>query len=135
MTMIAGQRLTTSSLIAQPTHVDLTLPRFTFSSQFSLKNTLCALGMTDVFDPDRADLSGMTDAERLFLSAVLHKAFVAVDEKCTEAAAATAVAATIGAMPQIPKVVFRADRPFLFLIRHRPTGTVLFIGRLANPAG
>ena len=119
---------------SEVTHVDLTLPRFTFSSQFSLKSTLCALGMTDVFDPAGANLSGITNAEKLSLSVVLHKAIVAVDEESTEAAVATATVATIGAMPQTPEVVFRADRPFLFLIRHCPTGTVLFIGRLENPA-
>ena len=63
----------------------------------------------------------------------LHKAFVAVDEKGTEAAAATAVAVAAKRKSQEPQIVFRADRPFLFLIRHRPTGAVLFLGRLANP--
>jgi serpin B len=119
---------------ANVTHVDLTMPRFKFTSQFGLSKPLKELGMVDAFDPDRADFSGMTSEEKLFISAVLHKAFVAVDEKGTEAAAATAVVMATTMMPQQPEVVFRADRPFLFLIRHRPTGTVLFLGRLATPA-
>jgi len=118
---------------AKPAHVDLTLPRFKFTSQFGLKDPLSQLGMVEAFDPGKADFSGMTTSEKLFISAVLHKAFVAVDEKGTEAAAATAVAISATAMPQEPQIVFRADRPFLFLIRHRPTGAVLFLGRLANP--
>jgi len=118
---------------AAVTHVDLTLPRFKFTSQFGLKGPLSQLGMVEAFDPGKADFSGMTTSEKLFISAVLHKAFVAVDEKGTEAAAATAVAISATAMPMEPKIIFRADRPFLFLIRHRPTGAVLFLGRVANP--
>jgi serpin B len=89
--------------------------------------------MTDAFNPDKADFSGMTTAEKLYISAVLHKAFIAVDEKGTEAAAATAVAVAATGIPQKPKVVFRADHPFIFLIRHRPTGAALFVGRLVDP--
>jgi serpin B len=118
---------------AKPAHVDLTLPRFKFISQFGLKAPLSQLGMVDAFDPGKADFSGMTTTEKLYISAVLHKAFVAVDEKGTEAAAATAIMVGTTAMPMEPRIVFRADRPFLFLIRHRPTGAVLFLGRLANP--
>ncbi|MCX5669707.1 MAG: serpin family protein [Planctomycetota bacterium] len=118
---------------AKVTYVDLTVPRFKFTSQFGLKEPLSQLGMVDAFDPRRANFSGMTTMEKLFISAVLHNAFVAVDEEGTEAAAATAVTVTALAVPEEPKIVFRADRPFLFLIRHRPTGAVLFLGRLANP--
>ena len=118
---------------AEVTHVDLTLPRFKFTSEFGLEKPLSQLGMVEAFAPGRADFSGMTTMEKLFISAVLHKAFVAVDEKGTEAAAATAVVMKVTGMPHEPKIVFRADRPFLFLIRHRPTGAVLFLGRLANP--
>ncbi len=118
---------------AKPAHVDLTLPRFKFTSQFGLAQPLSQLGMDDAFDLGKADFSGMTTMEKLYISAVLHKAFVAVDEKGTEAAAATAIMVAPTAMPMEPKIIFRADRPFLFLIRHRPTGAVLFLGRLANP--
>ena len=90
--------------------------------------------MQAAFSQDKADFSGMTDAEKLYISAVLHKAFVAVDEEGTEAAAATAVVMKPTAIPvrQEPKV-FRADHPFLFLIRHNATGDILFFGRVSNP--
>lgn len=118
---------------AQFTEVDLSLPRFSFTSAFELKKVLAALGMTDAFDGAKADFSGMSP-EKMAISKVLHQAFVAVDERGTEAAAATAVIMQRAAAPEQPPVVFRADRPFLFLIRHRPTGAILFLGRVANPA-
>lgn len=115
------------------------LPRFRIEPPTSrLESALAALGMEDALSPEKADFSGI-DGRRppgLFLSAVLQKAFVDVDEKGTEAAAATAVVAKgkgKGRSPAPP--VFRADRPFLFLIRHRETGTILFMGRVANPNG
>lgn len=116
--------------------VKLTLPKFEFTSQFGLADTLKAMGMTDAFSLATADFSGMTTAENLFISAVIHKAFVAVDEEGTEAAAATAVVMWLGAAPR-PKEpkVFKADHPFVFMIRHRATGSILFMGRVTNPKG
>jgi len=122
---------------AKSESVEVTLPKFTFSAQLQLGDTLQAMGMTDAFDASKADFSGMTSAEKLCISAVIHKAFVAVDEEGTEAAAATAVVMKGGnghALPKEPKV-FKADHPFVFLIRHIHTGEILFIGRLANPKG
>jgi len=114
--------------------VRVTLPKFKFTSQFRLKGTLEALGMADAFKPDVADFSGMTAAEKLFIAEAIHKAFVAVDEEGTEAAAATAVIMSATAMPQpVEPKVFTADHPFMFLIRHRATGSILFMGRLSNP--
>jgi serpin B len=108
------------------------LPRFTNSASFELGQALSALGMRAAFDPDRADFSGMDGARDLFVSQAIHKAFVAVDEEGTEAAAATGV--TMAAMGiVIPAATFRADHPFLFLIRENATGTILFMGRLADP--
>jgi serpin B len=112
--------------------VALALPRFEFEAQFSLADTLGAMGMPDAFS-DQANFSGMTGTRDLFISAVIHKAFVAVDEEGTEAAAATAVVMVEGAMPAEPLEV-RVDRPFLFLIRDIQTGTVLFLGRVMDPA-
>ena len=86
----------------------------------------------DAFDAARADFSGMTKEDRLFIGNVLHKAFVAVDEAGTEAAAATVVTMRKGGRPGKP-VEFHADRPFLFLIRHAKTGCVLFLGRVVDP--
>ncbi len=120
---------------AKPELVQVTLPKFTFSDEMELARILRAMGMTDAFDPVKADFSGMSSAERLFISAVIHKAFVAVDEDGTEAAAATAVGVRATAMmrrPDEPKI-FKADHPFVFLIRHRSTGEILFMGRLSDP--
>jgi serpin B len=111
------------------------MPRFKFAGEFSLADTLNSLGMVDALNPAKADFSGMTTAEKLFISAVIHKAFVAVDEDGTEAAAATAVMVGTTSMPieeDQPKV-FNADHPFVFLIRHNSTGAILFMGRLSNP--
>jgi len=113
--------------------VEVTFPKFTFTSSFELEDSLAALGMTDAFDPRKADFSGMTAAEHLYISAVIHKAFVAVDEEQTEAAAATAVVMAGAAPPVKAKVLFKADHPFIFLIRHNATGEILFLGRLVDP--
>ncbi|MBM4039836.1 MAG: serpin family protein [Planctomycetes bacterium] len=98
---------------------------------------LKSVGMTEAFTPGKADFSGMNGVkppsdEALFISAVFHKAFVDVNEEGTEAAAATAVAMSGTGLPA-PIPVFRADHPFLFLIRETATGQILFIGRVADP--
>jgi len=114
--------------------VDVQLPRFKTTSQFELSNTLNKLGMKDAFSP-QADLSGMIGTRDLFISAVIHKAFVDVNEEGTEAAAATAVMMKLTAMPPSrPPVEFKADHPFVFLIRDNPSGAILFLGRVMNPA-
>ncbi|NOQ86034.1 MAG: serpin family protein, partial [Deltaproteobacteria bacterium] len=107
------------------------LPKFKMSSQFNLSQTLASMGMPDVFTR-KADFSGMTDNKDLYISAVIHKAFVDVNEEGTEAAAATAVAMKFLSMPA-PPPVFRADHPFLFLIRHNSSESILFLGRVVNP--
>jgi serpin B len=117
----------------QPTSLQLTLPKFKFESEFGLADQLASLGMKDAFDPGRADFSGMTERHDLYVSAVIHKAFVAVDEKGTEAAAATAVIVTLASAPMF-NVTLTVDRPFLFIIRDLPTGQILFMGRVLNPA-
>lgn len=115
--------------------VEVYFPKFEFTSSFSLSKILKNLGMEDAFSPTSADFSGMTTAERIFISEVIHKAFVAVDEDGTTAAAATAVMmeATAMPMPKPEPKVFRADHPFLFCIFHNPTGKILFMGRVADP--
>src|SRR5262249_15322702 len=107
------------------------LPRFRLTSQFQLAEVLKAMGMTRAFTPGEADLSGMSSEQELHLSAVIHKAFVDVNEEGTEAAAATAVVALIKSRPQPTE--FRADHPFVYLIRDQRTGSILFLGRLVNP--
>ncbi len=115
--------------------VILTLPKFGYTSSFSLNEALIGLGMPDAFDPDRADFSGMDGARDLFIGHVLHKAFVLVDEKGTEASAATAVIMELTSAPADEPIRFTIDRPFLYLIRDDQTGTILFLGRVVNPAG
>jgi serpin B len=115
--------------------VILTMPKFSYTSSFSLNEALIGLGMPDAFDPDRADFSGMDGARDLYISNVLHKAFVRVDEKGTEAAAATAVIMSVTSAPVDEPITFTIDRPFLYLIRDDQTGTILFLGRVLNPAG
>jgi serpin B len=112
--------------------VGLTMPKFEFESDFSLKEALSELGMPIAFDAG-ADFSGMTGSPDLFIAEVLHKAFVAVDEAGTEAAAATAVVMMESAMAGEPLEV-TVDRPFIFLIRDLETGTILFMGRVLDPS-
>jgi serpin B len=108
------------------------IPRFKMAQQFGLADTLQAMGMTDAFSAQLADFSGMTGTRDLFISAVVHKAFVDVNEEGTEAAAATGVGMAMTAAPQrMP--VFRADHPFIFLIRDNKSGSILFIGRVMKP--
>lgn len=119
--------------------VNLAMPKFTFEYAINLADTLEAMGMTDAFDEEAADFSGMADippGTNLYISSVLHKAFIAVDENGTEAAAATVVivAEATSAQPDEP-VVMTIDRPFLFAIRDQRTGTLLFVGRVLNPSG
>jgi serpin B len=115
----------------QPAEVALTMPQFEFASEFSLKDTLADMGMPVAFS-DAADFSGMTGSPELFVSDVIHKAFVSVDEAGTEAAAATAVPMELTAIPE-PVVVITVDHPFIFLIRDIETGAILFVGRVLNP--
>jgi serpin B len=114
--------------------VQVFLPKFKMTSQFRLNEKLRALGMTDAFDESKADFSGLDGRKQyLFITAVLHKAFVEVNEEGTEAAAATAVVIGLRSAPARP-LVFRADHPFLFLIRDNRTGSILFLGRVVDPA-
>jgi serpin B len=112
----------------RPVHV--TLPRFTLTVESQLRKPLGALGMGSAFT-DAANFSGLTKERRVSLSAVVHKAFVEVEEHGTKAAAATAANFTLRSADS--RAVFRADRPFVFLIRDARTGCVLFLGRLASP--
>jgi serpin B len=111
--------------------VQVTLPKFKVTAEFHLNDVLKQLGMKDAFDRRRADFSGMTTQERLFISHVVHKAFVDVNEAGTEAAASTAVVMDRVSKP--PRGIFSADHPFIFLIRDAKTGSILFMGRVSDP--
>ena len=110
--------------------VTLTMPLFEFESEFSLDKTLAGMGMPDAFD-GRADFSGMTGSRDLWISEVVHKAFVSVDEEGT-AAAATGVVMLESGLAEEPIAVM-VERPFILLIRDMRTGTILFLGRVSNP--
>jgi serpin B len=111
--------------------VDLEFPKFDFESKFSVKKMLQALGMNDPFTPGTADLSDIADSD-LFIDDVIHQSFVAVDEKGTEAAAATAVTVGETSVPEFTELT--VDRPFLFMIRDRETNAVVFLGRVLDPS-
>ena len=113
----------------RPTEIDVSLPRFKVEKELRLNETLKKMGMTDAVAG--ADFSGMTSAARLFISAVIHKAVVEVDEEGTVAAAATAV--VMRKDSKSGRVHFDANRPFLFLIRDRATESILFLGRVTDP--
>jgi serpin B len=115
-----------------PAQVALALPKFGIETKTDLAPILASLGMPSAFD-DRADFTGITTSERLQVSNVIHQANIDVDEKGTEAAAATAVVMRATGMPAEP-VVLRADRPFLFAVRDVPTGAILFLGRVGDPS-
>jgi serpin B len=113
--------------------VQVFFPRFKMTSEFELARVLGAMGMPDAFS-GKADFSGMTGNRDLFISAVVHKAYVDVNEEGTEAAAATGVTMKLTSI-SAPPAVFRADHPFIFLIRDNQTGNFLFLGRLENLEG
>ncbi len=113
--------------------VILTMPKFEFDSSFGLKDALAAMGMANAFS-STADFSGMTGKRDLWISDVIHQAFVSVDEAGTEAAAATAVIIVTSAPGQPEWVEVTIDSPFIFLIRDIETGAILFIGRTSNPS-
>lgn len=119
---------------AEPAEVDVWLPRFRMEDGFLVNDALRSLGAVDLFDLMKADLSGMSAADRLVISAVIHKALVEVDEEGTTAVAATAVVGNLPGPPPPRPVEFRADRPFLFALRDVRTGVLMFLGRLVDPA-
>jgi serpin B len=113
--------------------VELYLPRFEYTADTALASELQKLGMKAPFEPGKADFSGMDGQKELFISDVLHKAFIKVNEKGTEAAAATAVIVGTTSAPPPPEP-FHVDRPFVYLIRDLSTKAVLFVGRVVDPS-
>jgi len=109
----------------------VSLPRFKAGSDLLLNDALRGLGMTDAFSAGSADFSGMAGSKDLFIDAVVHKAVVEVAEEGTEAAASTAVVMKKGPAPK----QFRADHPFIFMIRDKTSGSILFLGRIVDPTG
>ncbi|XP_005861605.1 PREDICTED: serpin B11 [Myotis brandtii] len=112
-------------------NVEVHLPRFKLEIKYELNSLLKSLGMTDVFHQSKADLSGMSPAKGLYVSKVIHKSYVDVNEEGTEAAAATGDNFVMKRLPI--RAQFMANHPFLFFIRHTGTNTILFCGKLASP--
>jgi serpin B len=116
--------------------IDVYFPKFTFETKYFMVPALTEMGMPTAFSPPTptggADFTGMTAKKELFITNVIHQAFVKVDEEGTEAAAATAVIVGVTSMPLPPKE-FRADHPFIFIIQEKKTGSILFIGKVADP--
>ena len=112
---------------------DIYLPKFEFDAKYSLNENLESLGMSAAFDPEKADFSGMTEKEKLFISSIMHQAYIKVDEKGTEAAAATVVVMAATSSAESRKV-FRADHPFIFVIQEKATGNILFMGKVVDPS-
>ncbi|WAI00499.1 serpin family protein [Methanogenium organophilum] len=116
----------------EPGQVEVFFPKFTMETTYFLPDTLAGMGMPTAFG-DEADFSGMDNTRFLFITDVIHKAFVEVNEEGTEAAAATAVIVGRGVSVEQPVPVFRADHPFIFLIEDDETGSLLFMGKVADP--
>jgi serpin B len=108
-------------------------PKFKIESQFSLGQTLALMGMPDAFDPELADFSAMVGQKELYISAVIHKAFLEVNEEGSEAAAATGVVVSVTSIAPSPPI-FKADHPFVFFIWDNKSQSILFLGRVLNPA-
>ena len=111
--------------------VEVHLPRFKLEIKYELNSLLESLGMTDIFSQVRADLSGISPVKGLFVSKVIHKSYVEVNEEGTEAAAATGDVLVVKRLPI--RAQFVANHPFLFFIKHFRTNTLLFCGKLASP--
>jgi serine protease inhibitor len=117
--------------ISKNQRLELYLPKFKMTYKLDLRSPLKAMGMVDAFSLPPADFSGMTD-EKIYMELALHKAFIDLNEKGTEAGAATAMGGA-GLIERYEEIYFRADHPFLFLIQDNQTGSILFMGRLTNP--
>ncbi|MDH7516732.1 MAG: serpin family protein, partial [Candidatus Thermoplasmatota archaeon] len=113
----------------EETEININIPKFKFETEYNLNNILIDMGMKDAFTPDIADFSGMDGTKYLYISNVLHKAFVEVNEEGTEAAAATGVIVVTKAIDK----TFNADHPFIFLIQHEETGAIIFMGKIMKP--
>ena len=131
---LTGDEIRAAMASMKPTILNLRMPKFEYEAEISLAETLAAMGMPDAFDPASADFSGMDGTRDLSVSGIFHKAFVAVDEEGTEAAAATALVIGLTSIV-MPDLELTVDRPFIFLIRDIETNSILFVGRVLSPMG
>jgi len=131
-TALNNQLLTDITRHLRETHLPVILPRLTITDSYSLQKPLQELGITDAFLPNVANFSAMTP-KAVYLAAAIHKTFLEINEQGTEAAAVTSGAMAATAAPDPAPAEFIANHPFLFLLRDRATGTLLFLGRFATP--
>jgi serpin B len=117
---------------ARRVHVLVEIPKLKIEGKYMLNKPLKSLGMGVAFNAERANFRGIAERD-LVISQVIQKTFLKVDEKGTEAAAATGIAIEVTGARLPPSIVFRADRPFLILIREKSTGALLFLGRISRP--
>ncbi|NWU65590.1 PAI2 inhibitor, partial [Pterocles burchelli] len=121
----------TNRELMEKTKMEVYLPRFTLEEKYDLKSTLSRMGIKDAFTEGQADFTGMSENGDLFLSQVFHKCYLEVNEEGTEAAAATS--ASLASRSLGATVIFVADHPFLFFIRHKKTKSIIFLGRFSSP--
>ncbi|NWX12626.1 SPB10 protein, partial [Aegotheles bennettii] len=121
----------TSPELMEEMKMEVYLPRFTLEEKYDLKSTLSRMGMQDAFTEGQADFTGMSEKGELFLSQVFHKCYLEVNEEGTEAAAASS--ASLASRSLGATLIFVADHPFLFFIRHNKTKSILFLGRFSSP--
>ena len=121
------------SLLEQELKI-VSIPKFELETKYDLIPPLFKLGLNDAFDANKADFSGITTSEQLFITSALHKAYVDVNEEGTEAAAVTAIEVGVTSIDPNPPPTFVADHPFVFVIQNNETGHILFIGKMNNPS-
>ena len=112
--------------------IDVRIPKFKFEKKYNLNNMLKSMGIIDAFLPGVADFSGMDGTDYLYIGTALHQSYVEVNEEGTEAAAATAIIMEATAYPEYKQ--FIADHPFIFLIQHKETDAILFMGKVLDPS-
>ncbi|XP_034418198.1 probable serpin E3 [Cyclopterus lumpus] len=126
---LSARQLTSWDSGLRRTRMDVLLPRFRMQNRFNLRSVLPAMGISDAFDPTAADFTGISVKESLYVSDAFHEVRIDVAEDGTKAAAATAMVL----LKRSRAPVFKADRPFLFLLRQINTGSIMFMGRVMNP--
>uniref|UniRef100_A0A3B3DMT9 Serpin peptidase inhibitor, clade E (nexin, plasminogen activator inhibitor type 1), member 3 n=2 Tax=Oryzias melastigma TaxID=30732 RepID=A0A3B3DMT9_ORYME len=127
---LTARQLASWNVGLRRTKMDIFLPRFRMESRFNLRSVLPSMGISDAFDPTAADFTGISMEDGLYLSDAFHEVRIEVKEDGTKAAAATAMVL----LKRSRAPVFKADQPFLFLLRQLNTGSILFMGRVMNPA-
>ncbi|RLG15159.1 MAG: serpin family protein [Candidatus Nanohalarchaeota archaeon] len=128
---LTSEKLSEWKNMLKKEEVIIYMPKFTFKTKYFMSDALVDMGMPTAFSGG-ADFSGMTGSKDLFISFVIHQAFVDVNEEGTEAAAATAAGMQFTAV--MPTNIFRADHPFIFIIQEKETGNILFLGRVVDPS-